>query len=358
MRPARSRPRRSRRTAARAPARALPQPVDRLLQLAQIRAPEVDEKERLAPAPRQQDGHAVRAEGTLHAPDRGIGGQIGAQPRERSAASRGVELPPGAGEQDHPRLGVVTEGVVEPLGRARTGGAGGLVPGQLELIARQHYRPGREDHEDPHRRKARPGLGQQQSSGPAHADTVAPPDPGRRLYISSQIATGDLHGHRSVNPARQSGGERGRAWLGGRRSGSSTSWRATSSCVTRRGSTPTTPTTATRRWARRCRAATPTSPSAIIDQLDEGVRSLEIDTHLYTSPQDPRVDARGPVVCHARGESEGHAGCTPRSRWSWCFARCGAGWISTPARCCCSTSSRTSSHRRATRRAPTRSRRP
>ena len=49
---------------------------------------------------------------------------------------------------------------------------------------------------------------------------------------------------------------------------------------------------------------------AILDQLDEGVRSLEIDTHLYTSPQDPRVGPRGPVVCHARGESEGHAGCT------------------------------------------------
>ena len=49
---------------------------------------------------------------------------------------------------------------------------------------------------------------------------------------------------------------------------------------------------------------------AILDQLDEGVRSLEIDTHLYTSPQDPRVGPRGPVVCHARGESEGHAGCS------------------------------------------------
>ena len=48
----------------------------------------------------------------------------------------------------------------------------------------------------------------------------------------------------------------------------------------------------------------------IVDQLDEGVRSLEIDTHLFTSPQDPRVGARGPVVCHARPESEGHAGCT------------------------------------------------
>lgn len=48
----------------------------------------------------------------------------------------------------------------------------------------------------------------------------------------------------------------------------------------------------------------------ILDQLDEGVRHLEIDTHLFLSPQDPRVGPRGPVVCHARGESEGHAGCS------------------------------------------------
>ena len=94
---------------------------------------------------------------------------------------------------------------------------------------------------------------------------------------------------------------------------------------------------------------------AILDQLDEGVRSLEIDTHLFTSPQDPRVGPRGPVVCHARGESEGHAAAPPRSHWSWCCARCAAGWIATRARCSCSTSSRTSSRPRATRRAPTRS---
>lgn len=54
----------------------------------------------------------------------------------------------------------------------------------------------------------------------------------------------------------------------------------------------------------------PNQSIAIVDQLEEGVRSLEIDTHLFTSPQDPRVGARGPVVCHARGEEEGHAGCT------------------------------------------------
>ena len=49
---------------------------------------------------------------------------------------------------------------------------------------------------------------------------------------------------------------------------------------------------------------------ALVDQLEEGVRSLEIDTHLFTSPEDPRVGPRGPVVCHARGEAEGHAGCS------------------------------------------------
>ena len=95
-----------------------------------------------------------------------------------------------------------------------------------------------------------------------------------------------------------------------RRSRSSTSWRATWSCATRRGSTPTTPTTATPRWARRCPTRDPNQSITIVDQLDEGVRSLEIDTHLFTSPQDPRVGPRGPVVCHARGEDQGHAGCT------------------------------------------------
>jgi hypothetical protein len=54
----------------------------------------------------------------------------------------------------------------------------------------------------------------------------------------------------------------------------------------------------------------PNQSMRILEQLDEGVRSLEIDVHLFTSPQDPRVGPRGPVVCHARGEDEGHAGCT------------------------------------------------
>lgn len=45
----------------------------------------------------------------------------------------------------------------------------------------------------------------------------------------------------------------------------------------------------------------------VVAQLDEGVRSLEIDTHLFFSPTDPRVGPMGPVVCHA---TETHAGCS------------------------------------------------
>lgn len=45
----------------------------------------------------------------------------------------------------------------------------------------------------------------------------------------------------------------------------------------------------------------------VVAQLDEGVRSLEIDTHLFTSPTDPRVGLSGPVVCHA---ADAHAGCS------------------------------------------------
>ena len=45
----------------------------------------------------------------------------------------------------------------------------------------------------------------------------------------------------------------------------------------------------------------------IVDQLDQGVRSIELDLHWF-----PSTSAGGfaPVVCHARGEEEGHAGCT------------------------------------------------
>lgn len=45
----------------------------------------------------------------------------------------------------------------------------------------------------------------------------------------------------------------------------------------------------------------------VVGQLDEGVRHLEIDTHLFPSPTDPRVGASGPVVCHS---TEQHAGCS------------------------------------------------
>ena len=45
----------------------------------------------------------------------------------------------------------------------------------------------------------------------------------------------------------------------------------------------------------------------LVDQLDRGVRHLEIDTHLFPSPQDPRVGPLGPVVCHAQ---EPGAGCS------------------------------------------------
>jgi hypothetical protein len=45
----------------------------------------------------------------------------------------------------------------------------------------------------------------------------------------------------------------------------------------------------------------------VVGQLDEGVRHIEIDTHLFPSPSDPRVGALGPVVCHS---TEQHAGCS------------------------------------------------
>ena len=54
----------------------------------------------------------------------------------------------------------------------------------------------------------------------------------------------------------------------------------------------------------------PNQSITIVEQLDEGVRSLEIDAHLFNSPSDPRVGTRGPIVCHARGADQGHAGCT------------------------------------------------
>ena len=49
----------------------------------------------------------------------------------------------------------------------------------------------------------------------------------------------------------------------------------------------------------------PNQQISIVDQLDEGVRHLEIDTHLFLSPGDPRVGPRGPVVCHATDPAVG-----------------------------------------------------
>lgn len=54
-------------------------------------------------------------------------------------------------------------------------------------------------------------------------------------------------------------------------------------------------------------AQDPNQQITIVDQLDEGVRHLELDPHFFLSPTDPRVGLEGPVVCHATGED---AGCT------------------------------------------------
>lgn len=45
----------------------------------------------------------------------------------------------------------------------------------------------------------------------------------------------------------------------------------------------------------------------IVDQLDQGVRSIELDLHWFPSPSGGGF---APLVCHARGEEEGHLGCT------------------------------------------------
>lgn len=49
----------------------------------------------------------------------------------------------------------------------------------------------------------------------------------------------------------------------------------------------------------------PNQELSLVDQLNEGVRHLEIDVHLFPSPTDPRVGASGPVVCHATGPAAG-----------------------------------------------------
>jgi hypothetical protein len=46
----------------------------------------------------------------------------------------------------------------------------------------------------------------------------------------------------------------------------------------------------------------------LVDQLRLDVRSLELDVHWF--PSLGAAGARAPVVCHARGAGEGHAGCS------------------------------------------------
>ena len=43
------------------------------------------------------------------------------------------------------------------------------------------------------------------------------------------------------------------------------------------------------------------------DQLDQGMRSIELDLHWFARPGSAGLDV---VVCHARAREEGHAGCT------------------------------------------------
>ena len=45
----------------------------------------------------------------------------------------------------------------------------------------------------------------------------------------------------------------------------------------------------------------------IVDQLELGVRSIELDVHWFLRPG---AGARAVVVCHGRGDSEAHAACT------------------------------------------------
>jgi hypothetical protein len=47
---------------------------------------------------------------------------------------------------------------------------------------------------------------------------------------------------------------------------------------------------------------------SLTDQLRSDMRSLELDAHWFPSPW--AGGAYAPVLCHARGEDEGHAGCT------------------------------------------------
>ena len=61
----------------------------------------------------------------------------------------------------------------------------------------------------------------------------------------------------------------------------------------------------------------------IVDQLEQGIRSIELDLHWF-----PSASGGGfaPVVCHARGEEEGHLGCTAEKEFGVVLGDV-AGWL-------------------------------
>ena len=61
----------------------------------------------------------------------------------------------------------------------------------------------------------------------------------------------------------------------------------------------------------------------IVDQLNQGVRSIELDLHWFPSGSGGGF---APVVCHARGEEEGHAGCTTEKEFTVVLDTV-AGWL-------------------------------
>ena len=62
---------------------------------------------------------------------------------------------------------------------------------------------------------------------------------------------------------------------------------------------------------------------SMADQLRVDMRSLEVDVHRFPSATG---GGYSPVVCHARGEDEGHAGCTTESTLPSALAEI-AGWL-------------------------------
>ncbi|MEK6278440.1 MAG: hypothetical protein AABM29_10570 [Actinomycetota bacterium] len=66
---------------------------------------------------------------------------------------------------------------------------------------------------------------------------------------------------------------------------------------------------------------------AITDQLDLGIRSVELDVHWFLSLQ---AGGLAPVVCHARSGSEAHAGCSIEKPLREVLDEI-AGWLRKPA---------------------------